>query len=406
MALAVVAVSYALNTGLSAAIVNEVTEESALKNSINYAPEQLHARSLVLASACATLCLVPGTLLLLFIDVRSWFNALDIISARSASLTLFALLFALCVGFFAQVPKSIAIGNRDGFFANIADSASVLVGTFILLLLIWLQWPIEFLAAAFAIVPAFALFAIGFVYLKKKQLASVAFTPFDTKRLRIMGGRTLQMTLHQGLLSINQHSDILIVGILFGPAPAAVYGVAQRLAALINFVTPINHAMWPELISLVANGEGARVRRLFLKLIGFNICVGSFFAAGFFVLANFIIANWLGEHFLVSPGILGGLALWALIYTIVNTLEILLRTLQYFGRLAWLSLIGVPMSVVAKLLVAKLYGFEAVAWVGAASLLLFFALPYLFACVSLLGNGAVGTRNLTETSTSDLGCEK
>jgi len=97
---------------------------------------------------------------------------------------------------------------------------------------------------------------------------------------------------------LRQRGELLLVSSVLGPAAAGLFGVAYRLASLMNrFSEAGRQSVYPELAKLVSSGDRMRARRIVIKSMGFGLSVATVVIA---IIAGFgakILALLFGQEF-------------------------------------------------------------------------------------------------------------
>lgn len=128
------------------------------------------------------------------------------------------------------------------------------------------------IAAISALSPLTTNLVAYFLIRKQINVTDEATTAIDLWRffkfaLAISGGGTLNV--------LRQRSEVLVISAVLGPAAAGLYGVAFRLANLVNrFSSAGQQSVYPELAKLIAADDRARASSLVLKTIGIGAVVG------------------------------------------------------------------------------------------------------------------------------------
>lgn len=108
-------------------------------------------------------------------------------------------------------------------------------------------------------------------------------------------------------------TDVIVVGIVLGTSPAAVYGVAAKLFALIFGIgTAVTTLMFPAFAELEGTGDTERQRRLLLRGLRGGTALMLVLALPLLFMPDLLIHGWIGGGFHGSyapMAILAGVAL-------------------------------------------------------------------------------------------------
>lgn len=370
--LALTAVFGCFNTGVSSFVVTGIANSGLVKEVVRYA--------VVIAVACSLLTLLILGVLILLADVPDLFQLVERTSRDAATPVMIIAFLALAIGFPAQIGRFVAIGALEGYKAQIIEMVALMCGALLMIFAIVLDQGIVIYAVAFMLVPPVVMLLMGGAYVILRKDSGSFRGPVDSTRLLLSVSEAAPMAGHQGMLAINQHSDILIITILLGPFEAALYGIAQRLAVLANyFITPINLAFWPELAKFWADGEADKLRRYFIIQNSLNLTFALIFATALTLFGNSVIRIWMGQNYTLPVVLLAGISSTIFTFALVNTMEMMLRAQKRFKFLFWCTTFGVMIGLVTKALLALQYGAAGVAWGGAIAMVLLVGIPYTVA---------------------------
>lgn len=368
-ALAVTGIFGCLNTGVSVSVVTAVADGE---------PPHVAVRDgLALSLLCALIYLLLGVVLLGFLDMHAVLQLSDALDPAVVDWVFVIVLLSLAIGIPSQLGRYVAIGECQGYRAQIMEVISLISTPLSLIAAILAGLGVIWFSIAYFIVPTIVLSLLSAIYIAKKGYAASRGYRVKTDVLKARIAQAAPMATHQGLLSLNQHGDVLIVGILIGPVEAALYGVGQRLCALgILAATAINHAFWPELTQLHAKGQIARLKSYFWAQMAISLAIVLGLFVTFALFANFAIRLWMGpDYVLDTPLILGQSAAMASL-VMVMSIEMLLRAQKQFGFIFKCTAIGVSISLLVKVLAAAEIGPAGVAASGAVFMALIVGVPY------------------------------
>ena len=371
-ALALTAVFSCVNTGVSTAVVTAIGNMEA--------PENVVRNGAAIAFVCSAIALTIGLSSILLLDYHSLFQIPDSINPPVVDAVIAIVFVTLAIGFPGQLGRFVAIGKLEGYKAQGIDMLALMVGPIALILAIYAGLDVVAFAAAFILLPVIVTACLSAIYLARGGMLRAPNHRYSQQKLKTMVLQAVPMAAHQGLLAAAQHGDVLIVGILIGPVEAGLYGVGQRLCTLANFfITPINHAFWPELTTLMARGDTRKLRQYFYIQLTATMAFAVMFVVSMATLGNFVIRFWMGPTYLLGIDLLTGLATGIFAFTLMTTMETLLRAQERFGFLLRWTAIGVICATAIKALMAIQLGAAGVAWAGTIVMVLLVGIPYTVA---------------------------
>lgn len=367
--LAMAAVGSCINTGISAAIVTSIASGQTT--------EEVVRDSAILAICCSIATMALGFTAIWLIDFHKLFGLTADVDPIEVSKILALVTISLSIGFAGNLGRFVAIGRGEGYRAQIIDVVALFFGAATLISAIHMGSSISLLVTSFIFLPVVVTLAMSIAYLIRGGYITAPDYRIKYQNLKEKARYAIPMCLHQGLLAVSQHGDVLIIGIFISPVEAAFYGVGQRLCALVNFlVVPINHAFWPELIALSADHNVHGLRRYFCIQLAIALAIAIGFAIATVLFGNYLIGFWMGADWQIESNLLVGLSLGIVSVAFITAIEMLLRAQRQFNFLFRWTLIGVVVSTLAKGFSAHTVGVLGVAWAGPIVMALFVGVPY------------------------------
>lgn len=172
--------------------------------------------------------------------------------------------------------------------------------------------------------------------------------------------RVLAAALDQALVWL----DVLLVGLIAGPAAAGIYGAASRfIRGGLVVSTAFRIVVAPRFSALLAQRRLEDVARLYVTTSGWILLLG---APAYLVLANYgpTVLSWLGEDFTDGVTALAILSLGTLVVLAAGNIQSLLLMSGRSGVSALNKALVVAFNAVANLILVPIYGINgaAVAW--------------------------------------------
>lgn len=378
MALSTMGVMGFLNAGVAGATITAVGRASGedRRETVNI----VATSAMVLALLAGLATAVPGAAAAALLDWQKLLRLNGAVSGDELKKLMFVLAVSLGVGFPANVPKFILLGHLKGYLAHSLDLVGALASAGLLILGIWLGWPIYLLAAAFLFPQTAVLLFGGGVLLTRERIAFISPDKFNRATFSDLLRHGSKLALYQASFAFSSHLGLILVGLIAGPKASATFGVAQRLFALpLTFVATLNYALWPALAKADAAGHLDWARRTYLKTLSITLGVGVVVAVVMTVFYEQIIILWLGRPIETPAALTVGMAAWLLVSIAVNSSDTLLRSR---GQTNLLMIAMVAMLLVAlptSILLIQQIGAAGAIWGTVIAFVLCLIIPYSIA---------------------------
>ncbi|TIM41000.1 MAG: hypothetical protein E5Y55_25800 [Mesorhizobium sp.] len=311
-----------LNGGLSSALVTAVARSRSDRALLL----QNAASGFYLSVGCSGVILLIGLPVVLIIDWHGILHLSDAIVPQEVTGLFLVLLATLVLGFPANVPKFIMLGNQQGYLAHIADLVATIASATALFVSISFGMSLPLLAAAWLIVQVSMFGLIGALYLRRARIPVLAATHIDWPTLTKLFREFRQFTVHQVSFALSSHTDLTLISIIAGPTASASYGIAQRLFGLPTMIiVAMNQAIWPVLADADRRGDILSVKRTYLLALGIFVPSGLVIAAVFSIFYDQILYFWLSQNVVTDRLLLIGMICWMTVTIFVHTTEMVLR---------------------------------------------------------------------------------
>jgi O-antigen/teichoic acid export membrane protein len=159
------------------------------------------------------------------------------------------------------------------------------------------------------------------------------------------------------LNAMRQRAEMLLVGAILGPAAAALYGVAYRMAAMLGrFADSGRQSVYPVIGQLVAEGAFPKAAALAFRLcrLGLLVCVPAIIALAVF--GADALRMLFGDEFVAAAPNLLMLGIGTAIYVVIFPLGPLIQIAMGSGRFLMLNLIAFAGFLLFGALGPWLYG--------------------------------------------------
>jgi len=315
---------FLLNTGLSIALVTFVARER--ENPDHHGLNCVISAATLIAFGLAvflSLLLLP---IVALVDWARLLNANEIAVGDEVTGLMFALVVLTVMNLAVVVPRQVMLGRLHGYISHISDFVGSVLGAVALYVALLQEVSLAGLALAFLAPPPICMLIVGLTYLKTVRLTLFSRHHLSREILSKLGADSLRMLGYQTSFAVSSQSDILLVGIFFGPAASAVFGLAQRVFAFpIMLTSMVNHSQWPYLARLDVEDRLGELRRYFLKSLFWISMAGLMSGVFVFFIYDALLDMWLGQTLETDNLLLMGMVVWVVVAASVNTLDSLLR---------------------------------------------------------------------------------
>lgn len=169
--------------------------------------------------------------------------------------------------------------------------------------------------------------------------------------------------------TINNKVDPILVTKLFELSLVPIFGIANRLAALVEgFTMSVSGVFLPMFNKMAANNQN--MERTFLKVTTINIMVYSTLYSILFAFSDVFVQLWVGKEFLQSIPILNVLIFSCLCRAVFQSIRDLLFAQANHKYLSFVSMFGAIFNVVLSIILAKQFGLIGIAISTSISFLL------------------------------------
>jgi len=326
------------------------------------------------------------------------------LSEIQPAVAIFAVCFAfdVCLGLIQRVQ----LGLQLGFLSNLWQIAGSVLGLLGLLLAIHLRQGLPALVLAFCGAPLLAKLVNGIWFFGKVRPELIpAFKLASWSAMRRLGQLACLFFVLQVAVALAYQSDNLIIAHIEGPEAVAQYSVPQKLFALISIgIMTLVGPLWPAYGEAIARGDRRWVKTTLVRSSLGAFCLASLAAVFMFLLAPQLIHRWLGNSIHVDTVLLAGLACWAVVDSVGNSIAMFLNGASVIRPQVIIAAAFAICALAAKIGFVQRWGADAMPWATLLAYLSLTALPYLF-IVPRVTTRLCGTR--VEDAQSEIGpyCE-
>ena len=175
-------------------------------------------------------------------------------------------------------------------------------------------------------------------------------------------------------LSLSIQGMVLLIGMLLGSSAVVIF-TAYRTATrfLVQMITMINHAVWPEISTAYGVGNISLVSKLYFKGVSAAFWISTVSIIAFGVTGELVIGVWTHHSFEHNHVLFAGMLLTAFLNVLWQTSWVLLMATNKHQRIAIIFITSAIFSLLATALVIPKFGLISVGVVLAVS-----ELPLLF----------------------------
>lgn len=160
--------------------------------------------------------------------------------------------------------------------------------------------------------------------------------------------------------TIGTKADAILVTKLFELALVPIFGIANRLAVLVEgFTASVSGVFLPIFNKLAANNS--EMETAFKKISIVNISVYAILYTVLLIFAELFIKLWVGEEFHDSVLILNVLVFSCLCRAVFQSIRDVLFAQANHKQLSWISLFGAVFNILLSIYLAKQYGLVGIA---------------------------------------------
>lgn len=340
----------------------------------------------IVAAAGVMLAVVGVVVLLLGWAVVPWVDWSQVFGLRSsraaldmtAALLVFAACFALSIplGIVARVQMGLQLGYVAGFWQALGSLAG-LAGIF---LAVRLGAGLPWLVAALLGGPLLASLAntAWFFGRSRPDLRPATWRPEPGLIPELFRLGALFLVL-QIAVALAFASDNVIAAKLLGAEAITDFAVAARLFAVVSAVMAILlQPLWPAYAEAIARRDLAWVRQTLRRASWGAAALAAVGSAVLVVAFDWITGLWLGRPLQISMLLLAGLALWPVLDAVGNSLASFLNGARVVGPQVVLASIFATCCVVAKVVMVRRFGIDALPWATILTYVGLTLIPLLF----------------------------
>jgi len=217
--------------------------------------------------------------------------------------------------------------------------------------------------------------------------------------IRRLGELACLFFVLQVAVALAYQSDNLIITHLRGPDAVTQYSVPQKLFSVISIgIMTLVGPLWPAYGEAIARGDRRWVKTTLVRSSLGALSLASLTAASMAFFASAIIHYWLGNRIHVDSALLAGLACWAVVDSVGNSIAMFLNGASVIRPQVIIAVVFAICALAVKIGFVRRWGIDAMPWATLLTYVCLTGLPYVFIVPR------VATR-ICATPTSDLRSE-
>jgi O-antigen/teichoic acid export membrane protein len=328
----------------------------------------------------------------------SLFAAPDASFATDVAPAAAVLLATVLLGLPLGVVERIRLAFQEQYVSSYIAIAVGIGGLVVLVASIWLQVGLPLVVAVIALPPviALALNGVELFWLRRPWLMPriASADRHVAARLARLGWLFLVLQL---AVAVAYQSDVVVAGVVLGPAAAATYAVTLKFflvtPALVGLYLT---TLWPAYTEALARGDIAWVRRTMRRSVAIAVVLSGVASVGLVIFGGIVIRAWTNGE--VNPPIelLVGAALWAVTYATFNAIGIVLNAASVLTVQVVMATAMAGMSITLSVVLANAIGLPGVVWgtliayVTCTAIPLAVLLPRLWKEITTVSNSGPG----------------
>jgi O-antigen/teichoic acid export membrane protein len=359
--------------GLGNGVVNAISQADGA-NDHRQAEEAVSSAFFMLSGVAvlivAAFLLTPHSAWLALFNIKTALAAADI----QPTVAVIVLSFAISLPF--GVSQRVQLGFQEGYNNNLWQMGGNVVGLLGLLLAVHFRASLPWLVLSITGAPAFALLC-NFVY----QFGWAR--PWLRPRIASFNWSTCHELLRTGLVfcsitifaTIGTASDNIIIAHSCGSVAVAEYSVVQKLFSVLFMIHYITGPLWPAFSEAHARGEVQWIRSAFRRTTVFSTLFSGAACLIFLVFGRDIIRLWVGPTVVPSLCLLSAFVAWRFMANVADTAISFLSMRPLLNTQLVLCGVSAMVAFCGKLVGARYYGINGVAWATALSYIILFTVP-------------------------------
>lgn len=281
-----------------------------------------------------------------------------------------------------KIQRGFQEGNIEAFWMAKGQILSICFVGLVILLDGGLSW----FAFAFVMGPITAFLANNLYYflIVKRELVPrfSSVRRENVKQMISVGGMffILQITS-----VIQSQADNVIIANMLGPFAVTPYAVSMQMFMVVPMLMNLLWApTWPAYREALASGDGAWVRRIFVKAIRLALLTGLPAAIFLAIFGQDIIRLWVGDKVVPSRLLLIGFGVWLIFLLLGNVIAMLLNAVQWLKVQILVACCSGGVNVLLTIFLIHKIGVAGAIWGTVLSYFCCSLIPYSFLVPGLL----------------------
>jgi O-antigen/teichoic acid export membrane protein len=278
--------------------------------------------------------------------------------------TLAVLNVSFLIGLPLGTVERVRLAFQEGYVTSAIAIAAGIAGLGALVLAIQLRVGLPVLVAAISAPPLVALGVNAYLLFAKRR---PWIMPVLRRADRVVAWRLARLgflfLVLQLAVAVAYQSDVVVAGVVIGPAAAATYAVTLKFFFLVpSFVGIFLVTLWPAYTEALARNDLEWVRRTLLRSAGIAFLASSVASITLLLVGGWVIRTWTGGAINPPLELLIGAALWATVSATFNAMAMLLNAASIVLFQVAVAAIMAGVSIVLSVLLANAVGVSGIIW--------------------------------------------
>ncbi len=335
------------------------------------------------ANGFCILSLISIIILLLFAAIYSFvpwhslFNVKSPIAVAESGLVVGVLILCFSMNLTFGMVQKVQMGMQKGFLADLWEMVGSVTGLIGVLLAIWLEAGLPWLALAMMGAPVLIRLVntvIFFGFQCKWSRPSWRFVS-ATNMKTIVGVGSLFFVL-QVAVAVGYQSDNIVIAQVLNAEAVATYAVTMKIFSLPTMVVGfILMPLWPAYGEAFSRGDIGWIRRTFRRSVWLSLLINVPITFALVLWGRDIIKMWAGTEVIPSFELLVGMGLWVMVTVFGGTFSVLLNGLHIIKFQVVCAILMAVSNIFLSIYLTQKMGIAGAIYGSVLSVVIFIILP-------------------------------
>lgn len=359
--------------GLGNGVVNAISQADGAKD--RWRAEVAVSSAFFMLSGIAILIVVA----FLLTPHSAWltlFNIRSALAIKDIQSTVAVIVFSFAISLPFGVSQRVQIGFQEGYNNNLWQMGGSVLGLIGLLIAIHFRASLPWLVLSIAGAPACALlcnFAYQFGWARPWLRPRIASFRWSKCHELLRSGLVFCSITVFALLGTN--SDNIIIAHSCGSVAVAEYSVVQKLFSVLYMIHYIAGPLWPAFSEAHARGDIRWMKSAFRRTTMLATLLSGVGCLTLLIFGRSIIRLWVGPTIIPTLFLLSAFAVWRFTAGMGDTTVSFLSMQPLLNTQMIISGIAAVVAFCGKLVGARYYGINGVAWATALSYGILYTIP-------------------------------